>query len=163
MGLIAQETMKRHFRDNQGRLLQVDKTWKNLRTKQQELIAHELRTRYLTAYDETGKLPSKKECEAIVYEVLDLIEARNIWIPAREVFAYMNKHKTRWLNKHLKRRAELGEGDSTTNAVPVEPDALKRIGAMKGAWDDFDYESFQALDDEVADLMNATALPEASD
>ena len=41
--------------------------------------------------------------------------------------------------------------------VPVESahDVSKRIGAMKGKWDDFDYESFQALDAEIADLMGA--------
>lgn len=39
-------------------------------------------------------------------------------------------------------------------AVPVR-DVSARIGAMKGKWDGFDYESFQALDDEVAKLMGA--------
>lgn len=39
--------------------------------------------------------------------------------------------------------------------VPVaqEQDVSKRIGAMKDAWDSFDYEVFQALDAEVARLM----------
>lgn len=39
--------------------------------------------------------------------------------------------------------------------VPVTPtcDTSKRIGTMKGKWDNFDYESFQALDAEIADLM----------
>lgn len=41
--------------------------------------------------------------------------------------------------------------------VPVEParDVSGRIGAMRGKWDGFDYEAFQALDAEVADLMGA--------
>ncbi len=41
--------------------------------------------------------------------------------------------------------------------VPVEPDrdVSKRIGAMRGKWDGFDYEGFQALDAEIADLMGA--------
>lgn len=41
--------------------------------------------------------------------------------------------------------------------VPVEPagDASKRIGLMKGKWDGFDYEAFQALDAEVAEMMGA--------
>ena len=41
--------------------------------------------------------------------------------------------------------------------VPVEParDVSRRIGAMRGKWDGFDYEAFQALDAEVADLMGA--------
>ena len=41
--------------------------------------------------------------------------------------------------------------------VPVEPetDVSKRIGVMKGKWDGFDYEAFQALDTYVADQMGA--------
>ncbi len=41
--------------------------------------------------------------------------------------------------------------------VPVEPtpNVSKRIGLMKGKWDAFDYEGFQALDAEVAELMGA--------
>ena len=41
--------------------------------------------------------------------------------------------------------------------VPAEPapDASRRIGLMKGKWDAFDYEGFQALDAEVAELMGA--------
>lgn len=39
--------------------------------------------------------------------------------------------------------------------VPVEisRDVSRRIGVMKDRWDDFDYDEFQALDDEVADAM----------
>lgn len=41
--------------------------------------------------------------------------------------------------------------------VPVEPvrDVSNRIGVMKGKWNGFDYESFQALDAEIADMMGA--------
>lgn len=41
--------------------------------------------------------------------------------------------------------------------VPVEPErnVSTRIGVMKGKWDAFDYEEFQALDTEIADLMGA--------
>ena len=38
--------MKRHVRDNKGRLLQLDKKWKNLRVGQKEWISNELRTCY---------------------------------------------------------------------------------------------------------------------
>lgn len=95
--------MKRHFRDSQGRLLQSDKGWKDLKLKQREWISDELRTRYLAAYDEVGRAPSKQECDAIVCEVIGLIEARNIWVPSREVFAYFSGRKRRWLGRHVKR------------------------------------------------------------
>lgn len=95
--------MKRHFRDGQGRLLQSDKGWRDLKLKQREWISDELRTRYLAAYDAAGRAPSKQECDAVVREVIGLIEARNIWIPSREVFAYFNGKKRRWLGRHVKR------------------------------------------------------------
>ena len=39
--------------------------------------------------------------------------------------------------------------------VPVEQkrDVSRRIGVMRGKWDGFDYEQFQALDFEVAEAM----------
>lgn len=110
----GEHAVKRHFRDGQGRLLQSDKGWRDLKLKQREWISDELRTRYLAAYDATGKAPSKKECDAIVREVIGLIEARNIWIPSREVFAYFSGRKGRWLGRHLRRleAAACAEGGS---------------------------------------------------
>ena len=37
--------------------------------------------------------------------------------------------------------------------VEAEPDVSRRIGAAKGQWDDFDYDAFQALDEEVAGMF----------
>ena len=37
--------------------------------------------------------------------------------------------------------------------VEAETDVSKRIGAARGEWGDFDYEAFQALDAEVADMF----------
>ena len=39
--------------------------------------------------------------------------------------------------------------------VPVEQEqnVSRRIGVMKGKWKGFDYEAFQALDADVADMM----------
>lgn len=94
--------MKRHFRDAQGRLLQSDKSWKDLKLKQREWISAELRTRYLAACDAADGPSSKQECDAVVREVIGLIEARNIWVPDREVYAYFRGKKNRWFNKHAR-------------------------------------------------------------
>ena len=39
--------------------------------------------------------------------------------------------------------------------VPVDSgsDVSRRIGAAKGQWGDFDYDTFQALDEEIADML----------
>ena len=41
--------------------------------------------------------------------------------------------------------------------VPIETEqgASKRIGAAKGKWGEFDYEVFNSLDDEVAEMFGA--------
>lgn len=42
--------------------------------------------------------------------------------------------------------------------VPVDnsnADISCRVGVRRGIWDDFDYDAFQALDDDVAELMGA--------
>ena len=37
--------------------------------------------------------------------------------------------------------------------VDVGKDVSKRIGAAKGEWGELDYEAFQSLDDEIADMF----------
>lgn len=37
--------------------------------------------------------------------------------------------------------------------VDAQPDVSRRIGAAKGQWDSFDYEAFQSLDEEIADMF----------
>lgn len=37
--------------------------------------------------------------------------------------------------------------------IEAEDEASNRIGAAKGEWGEFDYEAFNALDDEVAELF----------
>lgn len=112
--------MKRHIRDSKGRLLQVDKGWKNLKTKQQDWIADELRTRYLKAYESAGGEPSKQTCDEIVWKVCDIIEKRGVWLPGREVFAYFSKKKRHWLKKYLQRKeAELQQAEVA--GIPLSP------------------------------------------
>lgn len=59
--------------------------------------------------------------------------------------------------KHTVGEVVMGNPSCRVNAKIVTPtrDTSKRIGAMKGKWEDFDHESFQALDAEIADLMGA--------
>lgn len=74
--------------------------------------------------------------------------------------------KTRNEFSEIVRRIEQGELSEhyvmnrkrcVAKIVPVEPDSdtSMRIGAMRGKWNDFDYETFQALDDEIDELMGA--------
>ena len=98
--------MKRHIRDDRGRLIQLDKKWKSLRVGQREWIAEELRTRYLKACDEVGGEPSKQVCDEILFKVTEMIDRRGIWIPDGEVIRYFCKKKRHWLKKYLERKEE---------------------------------------------------------
>ena len=96
--------MKRHVRDSKGRLLQLDKKWKNLRAGQKEWISNELRIRYLEACEDVGGVPSKRACDEILFKVTEMIEQRGIWIPDDEVIRYFNKKKGSWLKKYFKQK-----------------------------------------------------------
>lgn len=78
-----------------GRLLQINKTWKNLRASQKEFISNALRECYIDALKEQRK-PSNDTCEQILNQVFELIEERDIWIPRKEVLTYFNGKKERW-------------------------------------------------------------------
>ena len=77
-----------------GKVLQCDKRWTDLKKTQQEWIAHLLRERYLKG--------SVSGNEAIVSDVMRLIQERGIWIAAAEVERYFNSRKAKWTKKGSK-------------------------------------------------------------
>jgi len=90
--------MKNHHRDSQGRLLQTNKKWSDLKISQQEYISNYLREKYLSYVITNGRKPSKIDREQILDEVYDKITERNVWIPKQEVNNYFNGKVTGYLN-----------------------------------------------------------------
>jgi len=90
--------MKNHHRDSQGRLLQTNKKWSDLKDTQQEYISNFLREKYLSCAITNERKSSKIDKEQILDEVYDKITERNIWIPKHEVKDYFNGKVTKYLN-----------------------------------------------------------------
>ncbi|MGN7299080.1 hypothetical protein [Ferdinandcohnia sp. SAFN-114] len=79
--------MKSHEYRN-GRLIQTNKRFSQLKMKQKEWIGNLLRERYTENYLKNGKKPSKQERDKILYDVYDFICEKEIWIPMYEVERY---------------------------------------------------------------------------
>lgn len=106
--------MSKHFRDCRGRLLQANKTWKNLRPKQQEYLRDQLREGYLAAWKATGKEPSPEACR----KILDSLDCRGIWIPEPEIEAYLAKKKKDWRKQHLKGQQQSNQAEHAQGEEP---------------------------------------------
>ena len=68
-----------------GKLLQTDKRYSQLKMKQQEKISGWYYQAYRRVYFESGKLPDARQEDDIPFDLMQKIENAEIWIPAYEV------------------------------------------------------------------------------
>ena len=73
-----------------GKLLQTNKKWFQLKQKQQIFIATLLRDLYIKFVLENNRKPNKYEKLFIVATVYLEIEDKEIWIPANEISRYFS-------------------------------------------------------------------------
>lgn len=76
--------MKNHIKVN-GRLLQTNKKWSQLKLKQKEFIYKCIKEEYNSFVQENKRIPNKKEKIFILDKVYSIIQERDIWIPYNEV------------------------------------------------------------------------------
>lgn len=74
----------RHDKIN-GKLLNLDKKWHHLSSKQKEWICDLFRSEYMEHLNKNKKHPNKEECTEIVNSVFKSIKQRDIWISFAEV------------------------------------------------------------------------------
>ncbi len=92
-----------------GRLLQMDKQFSDLKERQKSRIAEWIYTAYREAYLQTGKEPDKEADTVILDSVMEKIEDAEIWIPYGEIVSYYRRRK-----KHMKKRLEKEEMQENT-------------------------------------------------
>lgn len=69
-----------------GRLLQTDKKYSNLKTKQKESINRWIVNEVRAYYKTNGRMPRKEqEFQTVLNKLYERIEAANIWIPYGEI------------------------------------------------------------------------------
>ena len=84
--------MSKHMRVN-GQLLQLDKTFNQLKSRQKEKIFRWMFEETKAFYQKHGRFPTQKEEFQIVFAVYARIEAANIWIPDSEIFERYHKKR----------------------------------------------------------------------
>ena len=101
--------MKNHIRVD-GKLLQTNKKYAQLKLKQKERIHGWMYTAYRKQYIRNGKSPEGEDDEEILEYVMEKIENADIWIPEKEVrkhyFSIKNNLKKRLNREKIKERSE---------------------------------------------------------
>jgi hypothetical protein len=93
-----------------GKLLQTNKKFSQLKEKQKALIAEWFYIECDNFYRSINKFPaSKNETEAIIDLVYQRIQDRDIWIPFGEVKQYFTKKKAKIEKRVLKRLENVKE------------------------------------------------------
>ncbi len=89
-----------------GRLLQMDKKYSQLKLKQKEKIAAWMYEGTKTYYMQNDKMPEGIACDGVVEQVYDRIESAGIWISYGQVYRHYMKRKTD-ISKRIRR--EMGQ------------------------------------------------------
>lgn len=89
-----------------GKLLQMNKTFSNLKMKQKDKITAWVYEEYKKYVTENEKIPHKEADDRIIDAVLDKINEADIWIPAGEIVSYYHRKKPQ-LQKRLENEKEL--------------------------------------------------------
>ena len=83
-----------------GQLLQMNKTFSNLKMKQKDKITAWVYEEYKKYVTENDRVPNSEADEHIIDAVLDKIQEAQIWIPAGEIVRYYHRKKPQ-LQKRL--------------------------------------------------------------
>ena len=100
--------MKNHVRVD-GKLLQTNKAWGDLKRKQQEWIYLIARERYEALIENRGKLPVEGSKKQLIEEIYEIIPDRDIWIPYGEVYRVLSRRIAHWNRQREAVRQKAGE------------------------------------------------------
>ena len=103
------EIMKNHIKVD-GKLLQTNKRYENLKQKQKDKIMSWLYEAFEAKYLEKERMPDKRGDEEIVDAVYDRIQAADIWIPYGEVYRHYIAKKAKlrkWVERKLAKEREI--------------------------------------------------------
>lgn len=92
-----------------GRLLQTDKQFSQLKTKQKEKINEWLYQEYRRVYIQIGRRPDKRHNDEILFAAYKKIEQAKIWIPFGEVKRYFFSKKNTFHRRFTKEQERTGE------------------------------------------------------
>lgn len=85
-----------------GRLLQINKSFSQLKQKQKLKIDEWLYKEYKSIWYKKDKEPGNTDKDDIVNAVYGKIEEADIWIPLGEVYKYYESHKNKFKKRYQK-------------------------------------------------------------
>ena len=100
--------MKKHEMIN-GRLLQTNKSFSQLKQNQKLKINEWMYKEYRTVWIKKGKEPDKCDKDIIVNAVYDKIKEAEIWIPLGEIYKYYERHKNKFKKRYERYRGKTKE------------------------------------------------------
>lgn len=115
-----------------GKLLQMNKQFRDLKRSQQEKINGWLFQEYRRLWMEDGREPQKKKDE-IVHKVMELIHEAQIWIPETEVRKYFSGRVSRYRKRIHRELQQQPQGENLLTekvimaAVNGEKEAVQKV------------------------------------
>ena len=94
-----------------GKLLQTDKRFSQLKEKQKEKISGWLYGEYKRVYDRVGQLPDSRYNDEIIDAAYAKIDDAEIWIPYDEVRQYFYSRKNAYHKRYDKAKTAESEDD----------------------------------------------------
>ena len=99
-----------------GKLLQTNKKYSQLKLKQKEKIYQWMYEAYRTRYQELGRYPDERDTDNVLDTVMQKIEEAEIWIPYKEV----RKHYQGCVSR-LRTRLKRENRDEAGEIIIIEP------------------------------------------
>ena len=93
--------MKNHITVN-GKLLQTNKKFTQLKSSQKEKINLWLYEEYSRFWEENGREPGKRQKEIMIGDVYAKIEDAEIWLPLCVLYKYYESHITKFRKRYEK-------------------------------------------------------------
>ena len=118
-----------------GRLLQTNKKYSQLKMKQKEKIAEWMFQATRDYYMKKCTFPSDKHLEEVVDSVYEKIEDAEIWIPYGEVFKHY-KSKRSDINKRIRRSLNDSYTGTTFPGGHVEANEIFQKSMIREVWEE---------------------------
>lgn len=106
LSLMGATTVKNHFIAD-GKPLQANKSWGQLKRNQQEWILRIAHDQYDLFMEKHGKVPVEGK-KQLIEEIYAIIQDREIWIPFGEVYRVLSTRIALWNRRHETLRQSAG-------------------------------------------------------
>ena len=93
---MAKSKKTKIHKKTDGQLLQMNKSFNNLKMKQKDKITAWVYEEYKKYVTENEKVPDSEADEHIIEAVLDKINEAQIWIPSGEIVSYYYRKKVQF-------------------------------------------------------------------